>query len=108
MYCREMTLNLSADEVLTTTRSVRKRLDFDKPITIRVNNVILWNRRRIAANPGTLLEDFYERGDRQRLCLARVDFDRHPPQLQWLVDPRTARSIYASVGKSSRPKTSRK
>lgn len=27
-----MTLNLSADEVLATTRSVRKRLDFDKPV----------------------------------------------------------------------------
>ena len=27
-----MRLNLSADEVLTTTRSVRKRLDFDRPV----------------------------------------------------------------------------
>src|SRR5690242_9105821 len=27
-----MTLNLSADEVLTSTRSVRKRLDFDRPV----------------------------------------------------------------------------
>lgn len=27
-----MKLNLSADDVLTTTRSVRKRLDFDKPV----------------------------------------------------------------------------
>ena len=27
-----MTLNLTADEVLTTTRSVRKRLDFDQPV----------------------------------------------------------------------------
>src|SRR3954468_12211055 len=27
-----MTLNLSADDVLTTTRSVRKRLDFEKPV----------------------------------------------------------------------------
>ena len=27
-----MTLNLSADELLTSTRSVRKRLDFDKPV----------------------------------------------------------------------------
>jgi nitroreductase len=27
-----MTLNLSADELLTTTRSVRKRLDFDRPV----------------------------------------------------------------------------
>ncbi len=40
--------------------------------------------------------------------IARIDLDRHPPQLQWLIDPRMARSIYASVGKSSRPKTSRK
>src|SRR4051794_9331241 len=29
---RTMKLNLSADEVLTTTRSVRKRLDFDRPV----------------------------------------------------------------------------
>lgn len=28
-----MTLNLSVDDVLTTTRSVRKRLDFDKPVS---------------------------------------------------------------------------
>ena len=28
-----MTLNLSADELLTTTRSVRKRLDFEKPVS---------------------------------------------------------------------------
>jgi nitroreductase len=31
-----MTLNLSVDEVLTTTRSVRKRLDFDKPVSREV------------------------------------------------------------------------
>jgi phosphohistidine phosphatase len=41
-------------------------------------------------------------------CVARIDMDKHPPLLQWLIDPRMARSIYASVGKSSRPKTSRK
>jgi nitroreductase len=29
-------LNLSADEVLTTTRAVRKRLDFDKPVEMHV------------------------------------------------------------------------
>jgi phosphohistidine phosphatase len=40
--------------------------------------------------------------------IARVDLDRHPPRLQWLIDPRTARAFYANVGKSSRPKTSRK
>ena len=40
--------------------------------------------------------------------IARVDLASHPPRLQWLIDPRTARAIYASVTKSSRPKTSRK
>ncbi len=40
--------------------------------------------------------------------IARVDMEQHPPRLQWLLDPRTARAIYASVTKSSRPKTSRK
>ena len=40
--------------------------------------------------------------------VARIDVERHPPLLQWLIDPRMARSIYASVQKSSRPKTSRK
>ena len=40
--------------------------------------------------------------------VARVDVDRHPALLQWLIDPRSARAIYASVQKSSRPKTSRK
>ena len=31
-----MKLDLSADEVLTTTRSVRKRLDFDRPVERKV------------------------------------------------------------------------
>jgi phosphohistidine phosphatase len=40
--------------------------------------------------------------------VARINLDRHPPLMQWLIDPRMARSIYGSVQKSSRPKTSRK
>ncbi len=40
--------------------------------------------------------------------IARIDMARHPPRLQWLIDPRSARAIYASLQKSSRPKTSRK
>ena len=40
--------------------------------------------------------------------IARIDMERHPPRLQWLLDPRSARAIYASVTKNSRPKTSRK
>jgi len=40
--------------------------------------------------------------------MARIDLAKRPPQLQWLIDPRLARVVYASVTKSSRPKTSRK
>ena len=44
----------------------------------------------------------------RKASIARVDLSNHPPRLQMLIDPRTARGIYASVTKSSRPKTSRK
>jgi phosphohistidine phosphatase len=41
-------------------------------------------------------------------AVARIDMDKRPPLLQWLIDPRMARWIYGSVAKSSRSKTSRK
>lgn len=44
----------------------------------------------------------------RKAAVARINMDSHPPLLQWLIDPRSARAIYASVQKSSRPKTSRK
>jgi phosphohistidine phosphatase len=40
--------------------------------------------------------------------VARIDMSKHPPLLQWLIDPRMARLFYANVAKSSRSKTSRK
>ncbi len=44
----------------------------------------------------------------RKASIARVDTAHHPPRMQWLIDPRSSRLIYESVGKSSRPKTSRK
>jgi phosphohistidine phosphatase len=41
-------------------------------------------------------------------AIARVDCSSRPGQLIWLTDPRVLRQIYASVGKSSRRKTSKK
>jgi phosphohistidine phosphatase len=64
-------------------------------------NVFRFLGRLVTGNGGAAI--------RMRKCsIARVDMDRHPPLLQWLIDPRTARSIYASAQKSSRPKPSRK
>jgi phosphohistidine phosphatase len=44
----------------------------------------------------------------RKASIACINMDQHPPRMQWLLDPRSCRWIYASVGKSSRPKTSRK
>lgn len=40
--------------------------------------------------------------------LARLSLTRGPASLQWLLDPRTVRALYATSTKSSRRKTSRK
>ena len=54
----------------------RDMVDFTKPVTVRVNGGILWNNRRVTPSLATLMEDFYERRDRQRLFLAKIDLDR--------------------------------
>jgi phosphohistidine phosphatase len=41
-------------------------------------------------------------------ALARVDMERRPPTLMWLLDPRIVRVLYLSSTKSSRRKTSKK
>jgi phosphohistidine phosphatase len=64
-------------------------------------NVFQFLGRLITGNGGAAIR-------MRKGSIARVDMERHPPRLQWLLDPRTARAIYLSATKSSRPKTSRK
>jgi phosphohistidine phosphatase len=64
-------------------------------------NVFQFLGRLITANGGAAIR-------MRKGSIARVDLGHHPALLRWLIDPRMARSIYASVAKSSRPKTSRK
>jgi phosphohistidine phosphatase len=64
-------------------------------------NVFQFLGRLITGNGGAAIR-------MRKASVARVDMDRHPPLLRWLIDPRSARAIYASVQKSSRPKTSKK
>jgi phosphohistidine phosphatase len=64
-------------------------------------NVFQFLGRLITGNGGAAIR-------MRKGSIARVDLDRHPPRLQWLIDPRSARALYDSVQKSSRPKTSRK
>jgi pimeloyl-ACP methyl ester carboxylesterase len=54
----------------------RDMVDFTKPVNINVNGVNRWMNKKIEPSLHTLMEDFYARGDRQRLFFARVDIDR--------------------------------
>ena len=64
-------------------------------------NVFQFLGRLVSGNGGAAIR-------MRKGSIARVDLEHHPPRLQWLIDPRTARNIYGTVAKSSRPKTSRK
>ena len=51
-------------------------IDFSKPVTVRINNTILLQNRKVQPSYATLLEDLFTRNDRQRLFWAKLDFDR--------------------------------
>jgi hypothetical protein len=49
-------------------------IDFERPLTVGVNRKIRWPNRKVGPSLATLLEDLFQRGDRQRLFLAKMDF----------------------------------
>ncbi len=51
----------------------RGMVDLEQPLTIHVNLQVRFKDRKFKPSLGTLLEDFYRRGDRQRLFLAKVE-----------------------------------
>jgi len=64
-------------------------------------NIFQFLGRLITANGGAAIR-------MRKGSIAKLDLNSHPPRLQWLIDPRMARAIYANAAKSSRPKASRK
>ncbi len=50
-------------------------IDYEKPVTVHVNLRVGWSNRKVTPSLGTLLEDFYLRGDRQRLFWAKLEFN---------------------------------
>ena len=84
-----MTLNLSVDEVLTTTRSVRKRLDLEKPVPRKVlleclelaiqaptgSNAQGWQWVFVEdADKKTALADIYQRGAEWYRKMPRAEY----------------------------------
>jgi hypothetical protein len=49
-------------------------IDFDKPVLVRVGLENKWNKK-LTPSLATMLEDLYQRGDRQRLFLAKVSLN---------------------------------
>jgi predicted esterase len=47
-------------------------IDFDKPVTVTVNLRVMGPPRKVTPSLEVLLEDLYERGDRQQLFLAKI------------------------------------
>jgi len=47
-------------------------IDFDRPLTVTVGFANLWTNRKVTPSLEVLLEDLYQRGDRQQLFLAKI------------------------------------
>ena len=54
----------------------RGMIDFDKPVTITVNLRSAWANRKIVPSLGVMMEDLYQRGDRQQLMFAKVELEK--------------------------------
>jgi pimeloyl-ACP methyl ester carboxylesterase len=61
---------------LMRDRRGQSMVEFDKPVTVFVNLTNRWNATKVTPSLKVLLDDLYERGDKQRPCLARLDFDK--------------------------------
>ena len=90
-----MSLNLSFDEVLTTTRSVRKRLDFDRPVPREVLLECLELAIQAPTGSNTqgwqwvFVEDAAKKKALADIYLANFSGYRHQPQPQYADgDPR--------------------
>ncbi len=47
-------------------------IDFDKPVTVWANFAAVWANRKVTPSIEVLLEDLYQRGDRQQLFFAKI------------------------------------
>lgn len=77
VFLEQNSINTTAHNVRQLTIWLgRDMIDFTKPVTINVNAQTRWMNKKIDTSLPTLMEDFYARGDRQRLFFAKVNIDR--------------------------------
>ncbi len=59
-------------------------IDFDKPVTVTVGLGVMrdWINRKVRPSVEVLMEDLYQRGDRQQLFLAKIDLPLAKPRVR--------------------------
>lgn len=71
-------LTLWFGRVYDPVTGARDMIDFAKPLRVTLNNAVPWsgNGKPLRPRMDVLLDDYCRRGDRRRLFLVRVDFDK--------------------------------
>ena len=101
---------IEISEALSPDGSIQKFQALVRSLEKLENVLVVGHNPNLPIFLGSLLVNSARPSIRLRKgAVARIDCDRLPGTLQWLVDPRILRSgIYAKATKRSRPKTSRK
>ena len=90
-------------------RLVRECADYENVLMVGHNpNITSFLAQMIFGAAATTVPGQQPRIRLRKGSLARVSMSRGPATLQWLLEPRMVRSLYAISTKSSRRKTSRK
>jgi len=90
-------------------RLVRECADYENVLMVGHNpNITVFLAQLVFGGSAGLTETGQPRIRLRKGSLAKLSMNRGPGTLQWLLEPRMVRSLYASSTKSSRRKTSRK
>ena len=90
-------------------RLVRECDDYENVLMVGHNpNITAFLAQMVFGAAATTVPGQQPRIRLRKGSLARLSLNRGPATLQWLLEPRMVRSLYASSTKSSRRKTSRK
>lgn len=100
---------IEVSDALAPDASVQKFRDLIRSLEKYDNVLVVGHNPNLAVFFGSLLAPQGRINTRLRKgAVARIDCDRLPGTLHWLVDPRILRGLYSKATKRSRPKTSRK
>lgn len=100
---------IEVSDALAPEATVAKFQELVRSLQKYENALVVGHNPNLAVFLGSLIAPAGRTSIRLRKgAIARIDCDRLPGTLHWLVDPRILRGVYSKATKRSRPKTSRK